>query len=65
MRSTSCAKAASDERIEVKAGAVWIDFASGVARSKLTPGFIDKCIGSPSTARNWNTVLKLKELAEA
>ena len=59
------ARAAPEERIATKAGAIWIDFSSGVARSKLTPGFIDMCIGSPCTARNWATVLKLKGLAEA
>lgn len=59
-------RAADGERIEEACGALWIDFgASGVARSKLTPGFIDKAAGSPVTARNWNTVLRLQEMIEA
>lgn len=36
----------------------------GFSNSKLAEKF-DKRIGVPNTARNWNTVLKLKELAEA
>ncbi|MGH6782494.1 MAG: DUF1697 domain-containing protein, partial [Sphingomonadaceae bacterium] len=54
------------ERIREAGGALWIDFGeSGVGPSKLTPGFIDKMAGSPVTARNWNTVLKLQDMIEA
>lgn len=54
------------ERIEEAGGALWIDFGeSGVGPSKLTPSFIDKMAGSPVTARNWNTVLKLQDMIEA
>jgi uncharacterized protein (DUF1697 family) len=56
-------RAVAGERIEAVGGALWIDFAeSGVARSKLTPAYIDKCAGSPVTARNWNSVLKIGEM---
>ncbi len=37
-------------------------FADGVAQSKLTPAYIDKCVGAPATARNWRTVQALAEL---
>jgi len=47
------------EQVARRGDAIWIDFAAGVGQSKLTPAFIDKCIGSPTTARNWNTVLQL------
>ena len=57
------ARASVNERIAVKGGAVWIDFAGGLAQSKLTTALLDKCIGSPATARNWNTVLTLHEMA--
>ena len=58
-------RARDGERIAMAGGEVWIDFAdSGVARSKLTPSAIDKAAGSTATARNWNTVRKLIELAK-
>lgn len=55
-------RAAAGERIERAGEALWIHFPEGVARSKLTPASIDKAAGSPMTARNWNTVLKLLEI---
>jgi uncharacterized protein (DUF1697 family) len=56
------ARAAAGERIELLGDAIWLDFGAGVARSKLSPAAIDKAAGSPVTARNWKTVLKLAEL---
>lgn len=59
-------RAVAGERIEVAGGALWIDFAdSGVAKSKLTPAYIDKSAGSPVTARNWNSVRKISEMIDA
>jgi uncharacterized protein (DUF1697 family) len=57
------ARATLGERIAVAGGALWIDFAGGAGASKLTPALIDKAAGSPTTARNWNTVLKLHAMA--
>lgn len=54
--------ATGDEKIIVVNGVIWIDFAAGVARSKLNPNRIDKAAGSPVTLRNWNTVNKLQEM---
>jgi len=34
-----------------------------MGHSKLTSGLIEKWLGSPGTARNWNTVLKLLALS--
>jgi uncharacterized protein (DUF1697 family) len=56
-------RAASGERITQIGDALWIHFAGGVARSKLSPAVLDRMAGSPVTARNWLTVLKLQELA--
>ena len=36
---------------------------NGIGQSKLTAALIDRLVGSPTTARNWNTVLALAELA--
>lgn len=58
------ARAVAGERVKLVGDALWVDFAdSGVARSRLTPSAIDKAVGSPTTARNWNTVQKLAGLA--
>ena len=37
----------------------------GVARSKLWARLADRRLGVPATARNWTTVTKLLELADA
>lgn len=37
----------------------------GIGSSKLTPGLIDRLVGSPTTLRNWNTVLALARLSQA
>ena len=59
------ARAASGERIERRGDALWIYFGCGVAKSKLSPGLLDRYVGSPVTTRNWRTVVKLDELARA
>jgi uncharacterized protein (DUF1697 family) len=56
-------RAALGERALVAGDALWVDFAGGVGASKLTPALIDRATGSPTTARNWNTVLKLHAMA--
>lgn len=58
------ARAAGGELVE-QAGpdGLWIYFTQGAGRSKLTPTLLDRLVGSPVTARNWNTVLALVEMA--
>lgn len=41
----------------------YIVYPDGMGRSKLTLTAIEKALGVRGTARNWNTVLKLKDLA--
>jgi uncharacterized protein (DUF1697 family) len=55
---------AGGERVAVRGDALWIDYASGVGRSKLTPAVLDRAVGSPVTARNWNTVQALARMLE-
>ena len=50
------------EKIKVVGDAIWVDFATSVGKSKLTPVWFDKTAGSSVTMRNWNTVLKLDEM---
>ncbi len=55
-------RARDGERVAIAGGALWIHHAGGAGRSKLTPVLIDRLVGSPTTARNWRTVLKLQEM---
>lgn len=56
-------RAAGGERVVRVGDALWIHYAGGAGRSKLTPALLDRCAGSAVTTRNWRTVLKLDELA--
>ncbi|WP_353641564.1 DUF1697 domain-containing protein [Mesorhizobium sp. WSM2239] len=55
--------ASKGERIAVVGKVAYLHTPEGFGTSKLAEKF-DKGIGVPNTARNWNTVLKLRELAE-
>jgi uncharacterized protein (DUF1697 family) len=55
-------RAANGERIVQAGDALWIHYPDGVGRSKLSPALFDRLVGSPVTARNWRTVLRLDEL---
>jgi uncharacterized protein (DUF1697 family) len=58
-------RAAKGERITLIGDALWIHYRGGVGRSRLSPALFDRLVGSPVTARNWRTVLKLDALARA
>ena len=55
--------AVEGEAIEFVNGVVYLHTPFGLGTSKLGERF-DKGIGVGNTARNWNTVLKLQELAK-
>jgi uncharacterized protein (DUF1697 family) len=55
-------RAVNGERVAQRGDALWVHFAAGVAKSKLTPALLDRLVGSPVTMRNWRTLLKLDEL---
>jgi uncharacterized protein (DUF1697 family) len=42
---------------------IYLRCPGGVARTRLTTGWVDSTLGTTSTMRNWRTVLKLVELA--
>ena len=44
---------------------VYIDYCEGVGRSRLTPAFLERKLGQPGTARNWNTIAKLQQISSA
>lgn len=51
------------ERVKTLERALYIVYPEGVGQSKLTNALIERKLGTRGTARNWNTVLKLAELA--
>jgi uncharacterized protein (DUF1697 family) len=46
----------------VRGREIFIRTPNGMGRSKLTPDYFQKCLGTECTARNWNTVTKLLDL---
>jgi uncharacterized protein (DUF1697 family) len=58
------AHAAGRERIAVVGRVAYLHTPDGFGRSRLAERF-DRGIGVPNTARNWNTVRKLAEMAAA
>jgi uncharacterized protein (DUF1697 family) len=58
-------RAKHGEKIAAWGPEIALHFTNGVADSKLAPTLIDRLVGSPATARNWNTMLKLDEMARA
>ncbi len=58
-------RATLNERVVLVGDVLWIDFAGGAGHSDITPAFLDKIVGSTVTARNWNTVQKLRAMASA
>ena len=57
-------RATFGERIVRTGDVLWIHFSRGVGKSKLSPGLIDRIVGSPVTTRNWRTVVALGEMAK-
>ncbi len=51
------------EIVKARGKQAYFVYPDGVGRSKLTIQVIEKALGARGTARNWNTVLKLGELA--
>jgi len=59
-------------QIKVASEELWLDgcelytyYPDGMGKSKLTPAAIERALKVSGTARNWNTVSKLLEMAEA
>jgi uncharacterized protein (DUF1697 family) len=53
------------DRFELKAREIFLHYPNGAGRSKLTTDYFERTLGAVGTARNWKTVLKLKELVQA
>jgi uncharacterized protein (DUF1697 family) len=53
------------ERLHLAGKHLYIDYAEGIGKSKLTPSVLDKALKVAATGRNWNTANKLLEMARA
>ncbi len=49
-----------NEKVALNGRELYIHYADGAGRSKLTNVVIEKKLGTRGTARNWNTVLKIQ-----
>jgi uncharacterized protein (DUF1697 family) len=56
---------ATTEELELRDGVLYLYTPDGYGRSPVAAAFEKLLKGVPWTARNWNTVLKLQEMAEA
>jgi uncharacterized protein (DUF1697 family) len=56
-------RATQGERVRQVGDAVWIHYAGGAGRSRLSPGLLDRVVGSAVTTRNWRTVSALATMA--
>lgn len=57
-------KYSGEEHLELIEDVLYIYYVHGAGRSKLTLTWIEKTLDVKGTARNWNTITKLAELAQ-
>lgn len=55
-------RAKDGERVHLSGEAIWIHYPEGAGTSKLSPSLINRLVGSPVTARNWRTAVKLERM---
>jgi uncharacterized protein (DUF1697 family) len=53
------------EQLHVGSRHLYIYFPTGIGRTKLNTKMIEKTLHTTGTGRNWNSVLKLLEMAES
>ncbi len=51
------------EELWLKGQELYVHYPDGVGRSRLSPAFIERTLKTSGTGRNWNTVVKLLEIA--
>ncbi|MBL8173710.1 MAG: DUF1697 domain-containing protein [Bryobacterales bacterium] len=54
-----------DEQIHLTGREVFVYYPHGAGQTKLTAASFDKALQTSNTARNWNTVLKLRDIARS
>ena len=53
------------DQFEIRGRDMYLFLPNGMGRARLSTGHFEKTLGVRGTARNWNTVNKLRELANA
>jgi len=56
---------ADPEELRIDRREMFVYFPNGMARPKLSMAAVERALKVPGTGRNWNTVVKLLEMAEA
>jgi uncharacterized protein (DUF1697 family) len=54
----------SPEELHIDGRELYVYFPNGMGRSRFPAGAIEKALAVSGTARNWNTVVKLLQMAE-
>jgi uncharacterized protein (DUF1697 family) len=49
---------------ELKGREIYLRYPNGSGRSKLTIDYFERILGTPATARNWNTITKVLKLMQ-
>lgn len=49
------------ERVHARGRHLYAVYPNGIGRSKLTPALLDRSLVARGTARNWNTVLRIRD----
>lgn len=52
------------EELHIDGRELYIYFANGMGRSKLSPAVLERTLQTSGTGRNWNSVTKMLEIAE-
>jgi len=52
------------EELRIDGRELYIYFPNGQARPKMSWAAVNKALGTPGTGRNWNSVMKMMEMAE-
>jgi uncharacterized protein (DUF1697 family) len=52
------------DELVLKGRDLYVHYANGQAKTKITNDWLEKTLGTRATSRNWNTVLKLVELTD-
>lgn len=58
-------RARDGEKVRLVSETLWIHYPAGAGQSRLSPSLIDRLVGSPVTARNYRTALKLEAMLAA
>ncbi|MFY9724209.1 MAG: DUF1697 domain-containing protein [Bryobacteraceae bacterium] len=64
VRAKVLAIRADPEELHIDGRELYIYFPNGMARPKLSGPLVERTLAIPGTARNWNTVTKLREIAD-